>query len=50
MRYVQSVWAGKVWIGAGREVDLRRAISERIARDGVIRITKSTGLFVAAKA
>lgn len=50
VRYVQSVWVGKEWIGAGCEINLRRAISERIARDGVFRITKSTGLFVAAKA
>jgi SAM-dependent methyltransferase len=47
--YVLSMNAAMGQMNAGREQRLRQLASERIARDGVIRIAKSSGLFIAAK-
>lgn len=45
--YIMSGFMGTQLIGVEREEALRQFIANRIARDGVIRITKSTGLFIA---
>jgi len=45
--YALSGFVGKQWLDVDREDSLRQFIAERIARDGAIRITKSTGLFIA---
>jgi SAM-dependent methyltransferase len=48
--YVLSMNANMGRIDAEREGRLREVASRRIARDGVIRIAKSAGLFIAEKA
>lgn len=48
--YVLSMNANMGRIDAEREARLRELVTQRIARDGVIRITKSAGLFIATKA
>ncbi len=45
--YIRSRFMGRQLIGGEREKQLRRAVAERIVRDGAMRITKATGLFVA---
>lgn len=45
--YAMSGFIGQQLIGREREGALRQMIAERIARDGAMRITKATGLFVA---
>jgi len=45
--YIISGFMGKQLLRADHEESLRQFIADRMARDGVIRITKSTGLFVA---
>lgn len=46
--YIMSGFMGKQLLGVGREESLRQFIANRMARDGVICITKSTGLFIAS--
>jgi SAM-dependent methyltransferase len=45
--YAMSGFIGKQIIGSERENALRQFATERIARDGAFRITKSTGVFIA---
>lgn len=47
--YAMSGLIGKQIIGSEGETALRQFITERLARDGAIRITKSTGLFIAIR-
>lgn len=47
--YVMSTTVGKQLMDKECQVELRRMITQRIAREGAFRITKSTGLFVAGK-
>ncbi|MEW5718390.1 MAG: class I SAM-dependent methyltransferase [Chloroflexota bacterium] len=45
--YAMSGFIGKQIIGSKRENALREFVAARIARDGAIRITKASGLFIA---
>ena len=45
--YIMSGFMGKQLLDPERKEALRQFIAERMSRDGAIRITKSTGLFIA---